>query len=338
MTDTASQSKPRLLIVYDTYELPNVRKFKREEAKGVRDALRAEGYEAKAINIDDLQLQDDGSITCKGRAFDVSHYDGVWWRTANRVDRSGIPHRKPDNRPLAEAIEAQVSPFTPFSRMVEADSKVLSQAVFEQHDLPTPLTIALHENQPEQEAEQQLDAFLDKLPPGPIVIKRDRGQGGYGRKMVASKEEARQVALKWRKTAPENNGVGVVVQQMIAGPLVRVEVAVSDDEAHIFSAKEQYQSGSAQGDLALQVAETFGPGVWGVDMMGIPPRVLEANPLSSMSEFEMRQNPQDNLYVDSAKVFADTIAGRMQKGRPEGVLETAAHCGTVHAERACERV
>jgi glutathione synthase/RimK-type ligase-like ATP-grasp enzyme len=199
-----------ILIVYDTYELASSignlwdrigtgipawlaaksevtwlasgrYRLKKMAAECTASALRDLGHAATLVNIDDLKIT-GRRLLHQGRPFDLSSFDGVWFRASMRMDLSRVYPRCTAlyNQEIASFIEDHVFPVTPFARLVQLDGKIDTYYFFAAHGIPIPPTMVLFSYEKESpRLGQKINDFLDSVGNGPYVLKKDYGNGGH---------------------------------------------------------------------------------------------------------------------------------------------------------------
>lgn len=304
-----SHSRPlSLLLVYDEHEHLGVPRLKKAQVQDVQRALEARGHRATIASIDDFSMR-YGIPYYRNHPLDTASFDGLWLRCGDRLDlrHSYLLAHRPDHQPVLKALAAAIPSFTDLQMQLAADRKAEMQQVLLDAGVPTPESLILKAGQ--GDLPTALAGFAARIgEESGCIVKRSEGYGGFGNRVFPSLAKARSHIEKQLRA-----GEDVVVQALVpaVGLERRVEVMVpAKGEPEVVFAFSS--AGGFVGDrehplaldaadqqrlqklapnapllqpedkaLAMQAAQAFGPGFYGVDIMGQPPRVLEVNPFSA---------------------------------------------------------
>ncbi len=214
-----------LLILYQD------QKHKRHDSESIAAALKASGHQATLINAEKviIQRREDGIHLISGEQdYALSSFDAATLRTPVEIKAT---------EELATALrQAEVPVYQDYESLKNAHDKLLSQKVFEAHQVPTPKTFGLFHNELQRHSE--IDAFLASLGHGPYVVKSNMGWNGDQVRIVDTKEEAKQAFLDFHALSRKAKNGGALIQEFIeSDPMrrrdYRVQVVVGiDSEGH----------------------------------------------------------------------------------------------------------
>ncbi len=200
--------KLNLLISYEND------KHKKRDAFAIAEHLEQSGHTVTMIDTAKAQIIGSGPqaiIRADDKDIALSSFDGATMRSPTEAKGSKM---------VADAMrDAGLPIYQDFPMLVVAGDKMLSQKLFEQHEVPTPKTYGVSFSEPADD--EALNAFIASLGDGPFVVKSNRGWNGAQVKIVDTKDEAIEHFHAFHAQSTQAQEGGALIQEFIESNPVR---------------------------------------------------------------------------------------------------------------------
>ena len=341
---------PHILIVYDTYEIHH-RKYKKVQAEAVAARLREKGIKVTIADIDAVKIEND-ALFVNGQRLDPNTVNGVWWRASVRQ-----PKKIQENLKKFAFIEGRIPPFGSYQSVIDADSKVATHQRLSEAQVSVPKTFIVPVDTEKDAINKIVEDHCTALGKPPYIVKKDRGQGGLGVCVAYDVGTVKARVKEWLKEAQERHRAGVLIQQAIPiNSERRIELIVDhelkphflfaldykkknilaltvEDEERLrpYCGKDKLPQNLVRlneedWQLAVRATKVFGPGVYGVEVVGDDPCcILEVNPFSAQ-EFDKISQNKTFLGIDIHGKIADTLIEFLNRN----IAKTSVDSSLVH--------